>query len=151
METKKNKNYDLIKADSGITLEWQKREKTLIISGEGRCELGEVRGDIVTEGRAQVTVQTVGYAWSKGASTLTVDTISFSAGSWDNSTLTVQTVSDWAASFGASTMTAETVGGYAVSHDNSSLTVETVGGNAWSWDNSTNTVHGMKIQAETNE
>ena len=90
METKKNKNYDLIHADPGITLEWQEREKNLIISGEGTCELGEVRGDIAAEGHADVTVRAVsGNTWSYDDSRITAGSVGGGAATCHTSTITI--------------------------------------------------------------
>jgi hypothetical protein len=72
----RKKNYDLNHADEGVQLDWNDETQTLKVSGEGRCELGDVRGSLWTEGTVEVTVQTVGgNAASFGTSTLTAETV----------------------------------------------------------------------------
>ena len=88
METK-NKGYDLIKADSSITLEWNEQE-TLTVYGSGTCELGEVRGNLQVMDSAQVTVQSIAAdAWSCHDSSLTAVSVKGAARCFDASTLTV--------------------------------------------------------------
>jgi hypothetical protein len=102
-----NENYDLIHADEGVTLHWDDRNKTLTVSGEGRCELGDVRGGLETEGTVEATAQTVGR----------------DAESFEESTLTAEAVGRDAVSFNTSTLTAEKVEGDACSYDESALVV----------------------------
>lgn len=59
-----NKNYDLIHADEGVKLGWDEKRSVLTVSGEGRCELGEVCGGLRTLGSVEVEAQTVG-GWAR--------------------------------------------------------------------------------------
>jgi hypothetical protein len=55
-----NANYDLIHADEGLQLHWNDQTKTLTVSGEGRCELGDVRGSVhVSSGDVTLQADTV--------------------------------------------------------------------------------------------
>lgn len=104
--TMSNETYNLIHADEGV--EVRDQEGSLTVSGEGRCELGEVRCDLRTEGAVEVTASTVGGdAVSYDDSTLSAATVEGCAVSQGHSTLTAAKVEGVLWCFGHSTLTAE--------------------------------------------
>jgi hypothetical protein len=123
----KNKHYDLIHADPGVKLEWDSGNSTLYVSGEGRCELGEVRGSLATEGEVTVKAGRVrGDSVSYDTTRLTVQNSDGRAICRDYSVQSVGTAGDQSESYEHGSLTCLHAMGGAVSIGNSLLKVTLV-------------------------